>query len=122
MSVALSLRARLLALILLALLPAFVLIIFDALQHNRRTAADVKSTARRFAVQNHGHLIDNADDLLPFLSRLPLPLLDPQACPALFANLSRRSSNFVNFLVIDLRGSVICSTEAGKQSAKTEIA
>jgi hypothetical protein len=108
MSVPLSLRARLLASVLLALLPAFVLIIYPALQDKRRTAADMKSSARRlvrFAAHTH--------DLLAFLRRLPLLLLGPQPSPALFTDLSKRYSNFTRFLVIDLRGSVICSTEAG---------
>jgi hypothetical protein len=114
MSVPLSLRARLLALVLLALLPAFVLIIYNALQDKRRTVADVKSTARRlvrFATRNHEQLIDDAHDLRAFLSRLPFLLLDPQACPAPFADLSKRYSNFTNFLGVDLHGSVTCRTQ-----------
>jgi len=116
MSVPLSLRARLLALVLLALPPAFVLIIYPALQDNQRSAGDVKSTVRRlvrFAAHTHEQLIDDARDLLAFLSRLPLLLLDPQVCPARFTVLSQRYSNFTRFLVVDLRGSISRSTPPG---------
>jgi PAS domain S-box-containing protein len=115
-SVRLSLRVRLLALVLLTLAPAFALIIYNAVEDNQRATAEVKTTALRLvrlAAQNHEQLIDDAHDLLTLLTGLPPALLTSPDCQDLLTDLSSRYPNFGTLIVLDLRGTVKCSTRPG---------
>jgi PAS domain S-box-containing protein len=112
----LGLRLRLLALVLLALLPAFGLIIFNAVENYRRAADEVNGTARRLvrqAAQNHEQMIDDAYRLLTLLTRAPQILLHSQACHRLLIDISAGYPNFSNILVADSRGTVTCSSQSG---------
>ncbi len=108
----LSLRSRLMALVLIALLPAFALIVYNTVQDNRRATKDVKNTAQRLArlaAQHHEKMIDDAYDLVTLLTRLPLLLRDPRVCRTLMTNLPDAYPGFAGVVVVDPRGAVICA-------------
>jgi PAS domain S-box-containing protein len=110
--VRLSLRWRLIALVLMALIPAFTLIIYNTVDDNRRATNEVKITAQRLArlaAQNHEQMIDDAHDFLMLLTRFPVPLVDRKACQTLMMSLSEPYPNFANVIVVNSRGTVICS-------------
>jgi PAS domain S-box-containing protein len=111
-----SLRGRLLALVLLALLPAFALIIYNTIDDHQRAEAEVKQTGLRLvrlAAQNHEQMIDDAHDLLSLLTRFSLVLLDRSACQSLLEDLSQHYPHYTNFLVLDAEGTVSCSARTG---------
>jgi PAS domain S-box-containing protein len=111
----LSLRLRLITLVLMALAPAFASLINHTIEDNRRATAEMKSTAQRLArlaAQNHEKMIDDAHDLLMFLTRFPLPLLDRRACPDLMTSLAESYPNFANVIVVNPGGTVICGGDS----------
>ena len=111
-SVRLSLRVRLLALVLLALLPAFALILCNAVKNNERAITEVRNTAlrlTRLAAQNHEQLIDDAHDLLTLLSRFSLVLRNPSSCENFLTDISTRHPRFAAFILVDPAGMVTCS-------------
>jgi PAS domain S-box-containing protein len=106
---------RLLALVLLALVPAFALIIYNAVEDNRGAVAEVKKTALELvslAAQHHEQLIDDAHDFLMLVGRLPHVVLDPLACQNSLADLGRRYPNFATVVVLDPKGTVTCSAHS----------
>jgi PAS domain S-box-containing protein len=114
----LSLRARLMALVLLALLPAFALIIYNTLTDYRKATEEAKNTAQRLAwiaAQHHEQMIDDAYELVTLLTRLPLLVLGPQACQNLMTNLPDPYPEFASVVVLNQRGTVLCATRP-KQS------
>ena len=107
-----SLRYGLFALILFAVLPAFGLIIYNAIDNLRRADDDVKDAASRIvrlAARNHEQLIDEAYSLVTLMTRLPRPLLNAPGCQALLYDLWTPHPSFANIAVISLAGEVTCS-------------
>jgi PAS domain S-box-containing protein len=108
-----SLRLRLMALVLLALLPAFALIIYQAVEDGRRAADTVKATVRLLvhqAAENHERLINDGHDLLGFIGRLPKSLFDSAACQNLLAEIADRHANFDRIIVVAATGAVTCGS------------
>jgi PAS domain S-box-containing protein len=106
---------RLLALVLLALLPAFGLIIFNTIENYRRAADEVNATARglvRQAAQDYEEMIDDAHGLLTLLARTPHILLDARSCRSVLADIEAGYPNFSNIIVIDPKGTVTCSQQS----------
>lgn len=111
-----SLRGRLLALIILALLPAFVLLVYKDIEDNRRSTAEVKKVASQvlhLSSQAQQELINDAHDLLTLVSQLPRVLLEPSSCRELLTKLSAKHENFGSFLVVNASADVICSSLPG---------
>jgi PAS domain S-box-containing protein len=109
----LSLRTRLLALISIALLPAFGLIIYKAVDEHRHAGEQVENRALRLAgnvAREHEKLAEDARVLLNLLSRLPLILLNPAACQDLFSDAANRFPTFSNLLVVNSSGTVTCKS------------
>jgi PAS domain S-box-containing protein len=114
----LSLRARLMILLIVALLPACALIIYNALADYRKATEGVRNTAQQLArivAQHHEQMIDDVHDLVMLLTRLPLLKLDPRACQNLMANLPDPYPAFANIVVLNQQGTVLCATRP-KQS------
>jgi PAS domain S-box-containing protein len=113
MPIRLSLRARLLALVLLALLPAFALSVYQAVEDSRRAAGEVRETVRRLVLQaaeNHERLIEDAHDLLALINSLPKSLLHSPACQSLLADIAARHANFDRVIVAGATGTVTCGS------------
>jgi signal transduction histidine kinase len=109
-----SLRARLLLLVLLAVIPALGLTLYTNLEERKLRKAQVQEHALRLSrivSADHERLIENARKLLASLARLT-PVLDRNraaACNALFADLLTRHSSYANLGVIGADGIVFCS-------------
>ncbi|MGH7873388.1 MAG: PAS domain S-box protein, partial [Candidatus Binatia bacterium] len=107
-----SLRNQLVALVLVAVLPAFGLIIYSAINDHRKAVAEVKDSASRIvrlAARSHEQLIDEAYNLLSLLTRLPWLLLDAPGCETLLKDLLTRHPSFANMVVVSPAGVVTCS-------------
>lgn len=108
-----SLRVRLLVLVLLALLPAFGLILYTAFEQRRQTALDVQDTAlrlARLASSDHGRLITGTHQLFIGLAQLPaVRSRNARECNELLARLMAQYPLYANIGAIDPEGHLYCS-------------
>jgi PAS domain S-box-containing protein len=108
-----GLRARLFALVLLALIPALGMILYTAWEQRQMATREAKSNALRLArliALEHKQLIDGAHQLLVALAQVPAVRdSDPVACSQLLASLLRQEPRFANLGVIKPGGEVACS-------------
>ena len=109
-----SLQARLLLLVLLAVIPALGLTLYTNLEERQLRKAQVQEHALRLArivSADHERLIEGARKLLASLARLT-PVSDRNraaGCNELFADLLMRHSSYANLGVIGADGNVFCS-------------
>ncbi len=119
-----SLRARLLLVVGLAVIPAFGLIVHTALEQRRDAVRDVQESAlrlARLAASEQGRRLAGARNLLIALSRLPdVRRPDTPACHRLLADLLPEYPLYLNLGVIDPRGRLVCS--ALPVAAETNLA
>ena len=108
-----SLRARLILLVLLSLLPAFGLIFYDAWKerlHATAAAGDKALGLARTAAAEQRRLIS---ETRRFLGRLAQErhwgLTDPATCSALLADHLKQHPEYLNLGVINLKGDLECS-------------
>jgi signal transduction histidine kinase len=108
-----SLRARLLLLVLLAVIPALGLTLYTNLEERQLRKAQVQEQAMRLSrlvSADHERLIEDARRLLVTLARLPAVRdRNRAACNALFADLLTQHSSYANLGVVDTNGSIFCS-------------
>lgn len=108
-----TLRARLLLLVLLATLPALVIIVDTGIEQRHFAEREIHDTAERLAslaAREHGRLIHDGRQLLTALAEIPAVRdAEPQACERLLARFVARDTRFANFGVINPRGDVVCS-------------
>ena len=109
-----GIRSRLALLIVLGLFPLFVLVISDSLsQRKSAIAASYENTMRlaRLAAAKEGSLIEGARQLTMALAVLPAVLhRDQAACNSFGRNLLTAYPQYTNFGVIDVNGSLWCSS------------
>ncbi len=108
-----GLRARLMLLVLTAVLPALGLALYDAYEQRqlalRNARAETLQIARR-AVTMQERLIDAAYQQFVVIAQLPiLRDADITACNLFLADFLKANSHYNNLAVIDLRGNVQCS-------------
>lgn len=110
-----SLRYRLMLLVLLAVVPALVLILVTASEHRRTAANEVQQNALRVARMTSAgqeRLIEGAHQLLVVLAQLPeLRGNNPASAAAVLARLLKQYSSYNNFGVIEMDGSVFASAQ-----------
>ncbi len=108
-----SLRARLLLLVLLGVLPPSGVVLYEVWDHYRLAAAQVQQEALRTTAAASSRLaqaIEGAHQLLTGLAALPeVRKRDPAACSALFADLLRRYTTYTNLGAVRPNGDVFCS-------------
>lgn len=110
-----TLRARLILMVLLAVIPAFGLILYTGLESRRTDRAEAQLDALRFT-QHVGddvtQLLDNGRELLVVLSELPqIRSVNPDRCNRLLADLRERfSHSYSGFSVARPNGDVACSS------------
>ncbi|HEX8234515.1 MAG TPA: SpoIIE family protein phosphatase [Abditibacteriaceae bacterium] len=113
-----SLRFRLLLLVLLAILPALGLILYNGLEQQRAASAQVKEDALRLvriAATNAEQSVKETRQLLFTLAALDgVRQRDAKACNALFANLQKQYPVYANLGAIDLQGDVFASARPTK--------
>jgi signal transduction histidine kinase len=108
-----SVRARLLLLVLLAVIPALGLTLYTNLEERQLRKASVLEDAMRLSrlvSADHERLIEDARRLLVSLARLPAVRDRNRAgCNALFADLLTRQSSYANLGVVAADGNIFCS-------------
>jgi signal transduction histidine kinase len=108
-----TLRARLLALALLAVLPALGLVALTAKQNRDVLARQVEESSLRLArltSGEHERAIEGARQLLTGLARIPEIQRGGPPCERLLEDLLVRFPTYANFGVADLKGDVFCSS------------
>jgi HAMP domain-containing protein len=100
-------------LVLLAVIPALVLILYTASEDRQREKTKVQQNAIQLARLVSGHqerLIEEGRHLLIGLARLPeLRSLNPNACCKLFADLLKQYPRYANLGAVDPDGNIFCS-------------
>jgi GAF domain-containing protein/HAMP domain-containing protein len=108
-----SLRARLIHLVLLAVLPALALILYGAGEQRINDTQEAKREALRLVRvlgASQQRLVESARHLLVALSLLrEVRAQDGQACSALLANLLKEYPLYVNLGAADMSGEQYCS-------------
>ena len=109
-----SLRVRLLLLVLLPLVPAFILMLNTASEERSREIAGVQTNAlqlARVAASDQEQLVDGTRQLLVALAQLPAVRTgDGTTCNTLFSALLNQYPWYVNLAVADATGDVWCSS------------
>jgi signal transduction histidine kinase len=108
-----SLRARLILLVLIAVIPALGLALYGGLEQRRQAIFDAKDRVlemARHAASIQWRIVENAHQILFTLSQLP-PVrgLDAASCSLIFADLLKRSSGYASFQAIDPDGGIFAS-------------
>ncbi len=108
-----SLRARLILFVLLALVPAFGLIFYQARQERllATAAAGEKALglARTAATEQHRLISETRRFLGQLAQERHWGLTDPTTCSALVADQLNRHPQYLNLGVINLKGDLVCS-------------
>jgi len=107
-----SLRLRLLALVLVALLPALGVLAVASIAHRRLLVSDARSEAdqlARLVAEIHQRPVDGARGLLLALSRMHRVIARDPACSEQVAPLLDRDPAYFNIGAIDPDGRVFCS-------------
>ncbi len=108
-----GLRARLFQLVVVALLPAIGLILYQLGEQRAQAVKEAQNEALRLArliASNQRRLIDSSGHLLIALSQLPdVRNGDRRACSLLFARLLKEYRPYANLGVANIAGDVTCS-------------
>jgi len=108
----LSLRARLLLLVLFAVTPAMGLLFVSAAREQQAATDEALEKAASLAqliILDYERLIDDARGLLGVLATVPEVRGDGARCSAFLAQLHKQYPRYVNLGVSDLRGDIHCS-------------
>jgi signal transduction histidine kinase/HAMP domain-containing protein len=115
-----SLRFRLMLLVLLAVVPAFGVILYSAARHRDLTGNEVQRNAlgaARVIAAEHERLLENAHQLLITLARVPqVREKSGAACSKILAGLLEPL--YADLGVTDLKGNVVCSASPTSSPAK----
>ena len=113
-----SLRARLIAFVLFAVLPAFGVILFTDQRHRASIAAQVQDNAlgsARVIATEQRRIFENAHQLLITLARLPqIREQNSVGCEKILASLLEPF--YVDLGVIDAKGNILCNALGSKNS------
>ena len=108
-----TLRTRLMLLVLITMLPALAVVVDTAVEQQRRLKADIEQSVQRFAhimVNYHAARVAETEQLLNLMADLPqVRALDTANCDALLQSLLFGNLNYTNFGVIRPDGYVACS-------------
>lgn len=108
-----TLRMRLMLLVLVAMLPALALIVDSAIAQYRHLKDDAEQTSLKLAritVSYHGSLIEETRQMLSYVADMPAVRgLEPRACSKLLHEVLQGDPHFTNLGVIGPDGWSICS-------------
>lgn len=114
-----SFRARLILLIVLAVIPASMLILYTAAQQRQRFITDAYKDARtvtRLSAANYTQLILNAHQLLVALAQTPVVRDDdPSACMPILAAIAGQYPAYAGMVVIEADGDWWCGSTVPEQ-------
>ena len=109
-----NLRLRVVGLLILALLPAFALMVFTAAESRSQATAKMQDNAvhlTELAAANQLQLIDGARDILITLAQIPaIQKQDRSACLFLLSNVLMQHPLYANFGAASRDGDVFCMT------------
>ncbi len=108
-----SLRVRLVLLMLVALIPAFALIVYTGVEQRSQASVDARERALQLAHIGAGSqdaLIEGSRQLLLAMAQLSeVRLSDSVTCPTLFADIHKQYPRYVNLIAVMPGGDVFCS-------------
>lgn len=111
-----GLRSRILLLMIVAMLPALVLVLYTAERERQERAERVQQEALQLAslaTARHEELIDVAREIEEMLSLLPFVVEGEEpACSELLASLLEKNLHYSGIFVLDPLGDLICSAPA----------
>lgn len=109
-----SLRIRLILLVLLAILPALAIILYDAAQLRQREVTKAKAealTLAQLATRQYEEVIETARGILQTVAQLPgVRSGDPAVCEARLVTLLNEYQGYRDFAVADEDGVLFCGT------------
>lgn len=108
-----SLRLRLLALVLLAAIPALGLILYSASEQRQLAIAEAEKNVLRLAhlaVDNQARLVEGTHQLMAALAQLPEVREGGAACHALLADLVAQYSFYTGLSAARPNGDIYCSS------------
>ncbi len=118
-----SLRARLLVLVLLTLLPVLTIFAYTGLEQRREAANDAREHAEllaRLVANDYRRFLDEGRQRLALLATVPqVTGADPGLCQAMLARFLKGDARFANFGVIGRDGRVRCSAVPLKEPVNT---
>jgi len=118
-----TLRARLLVLVLLTVLPVLAILVYTGLEQRRAAADDAQERAAllaRLVADDYRRLLDDGRQRLALLAAVPqVANADPDLCPAMLARFLAGDARFANFGVIGRDGRVHCSAVPAKGPVDT---
>ncbi len=121
-----SLRARLVILLLIAVLPALGLLLFTTFEHRETTVAHFRAEALRLvrlAVSHEKHLVNGARQLLASLAALQeVRTMNPESCEETFASVLRQYPQYANIAAADSKGDFICSAAPLSEKSRVNLA
>src|SRR5689334_20795131 len=104
------LRVRLILLVLLAILPALAISIYDGFEQRSRAAAAANTEALQLvsvAASQNDQMVTQTERVLQGLSAVPAVRgSDAAACSSFMAGVLRGQNLYANFGVIDLNGNI----------------
>src|SRR5258707_7890514 len=109
-------RTRLIGLMLLALLPAFGLVLYEYLEQRRIETERVREGAiavARLAAATQENFTKNTRQMLATLTQFPFLLLGTNRayCETHLSNLRKLSPDYLNFGLVETNGNVFCSAQ-----------
>jgi PAS domain S-box-containing protein len=109
----LSLRGRLIGLVLIAALPSLGMTLFTAIEDHRMEKAQMEANTlrvTRLAAGDIAQVVEGARQLLIGLAQMPeVRQENSSVCSELFTHLLKQYPNYVNLGTIDADGNIICS-------------
>jgi PAS domain S-box-containing protein len=109
-----SLRARLILIVLAALIPCGVYAFYTHGEAVKYARIEAVEEARRLAILTAGNgreLFDGGRRLMTTIGQLPRDiLLDPRRCRSFFESLLARNADYANVALIDAQGAPVCSS------------
>ena len=103
-----SLRARLMLLVLVAMVPGLALTLYSDTYQRRQALAEAQNytlTLAKTVANLHDNVIEEGRSLVTILAQIPqVKERDAVACNAIFANLMKTSKRFISFNAVGLDG------------------
>ncbi len=119
-----KLQIRLLALVLLAVIPALGFTVVTGLEQRRQADEEARMDTLvmlRGIIHNQQEVISNTRDLLITLSLIPQVRSGGASCPAFLAAQTLQRSTYASFAVVDPNGNVICASSPLKYPVNLAI-
>ena len=119
MGIFLSLRARLLGIVFIAVIPAFILLLYTAAKHHSHEEAKARAETlnlTRFAAGNIKQIVEGSRQVLTVLSKLKaVQDYDSAACRDFFTDINKHYPMYNNISAAKPDGDVFCRSHPTKK-------